>query len=90
MQSLRISADAEADLLALARAATSPALVEEFRGAFRQLAEFPESGHLHRDLPSSLRVLQVGRWLVVHRLRGDFVEVARIVHGSQDLRRIEF
>ncbi len=65
-------------------------MIEECQRAFRQLREFPETGHPHQHLPARYRVLAVGRWLIVHSLTGTTVEVVRIIHGSQDLRRIEF
>jgi toxin ParE1/3/4 len=86
---------AESDLIRLAdyvsdqSAVLALSLIDECQRAFGQLRDFPESGHPHVHLPDPYRVLPIRGWLVVHRLDPEYVEVVRIVHGSQDLRRLE-
>jgi toxin ParE1/3/4 len=51
------------------------------------LAKFPESGRTGRQ-PDTRELLFAGLpYLAVYRLRGESVEVLRIVHGAQDWAR---
>lgn len=52
-------------------------------GAIGQLAEFPESGRLGRKPGTRELVFPRLPFLAVYRLRGNAVEIVRILHGAQ-------
>jgi toxin ParE1/3/4 len=52
------------------------------------LERFPESGRTRAEILPELRSTLVGKYVLFYRVRGDVVEVLRILHGRRDLRRI--
>lgn len=57
-------------------------------GVWRQLGDFPGSGHGHASLSARFRVLAMERWLVIYEAGPAPVEVAAIVDGRRDLREL--
>ena len=52
------------------------------------LSRFPELGRARVDILPELRSTLVGKHVLFYRIRGEVVEVLRILHGRRDLRRI--
>ncbi|MEM9555500.1 MAG: type II toxin-antitoxin system RelE/ParE family toxin [Acidobacteriota bacterium] len=64
-----------------------------FESMLEQLATFPEMAPLRPeyDPPGRrFRYCTVGSFLIVYRVRADRLEVARILHGSRDMRHVEW
>jgi toxin ParE1/3/4 len=49
------------------------------------LADHPQMGASRPDIAPDLRMLPVGNYLVLYRIRGDNVDVVRIVRGGRNL-----
>jgi plasmid stabilization system protein ParE len=53
-----------------------------------RLERYPRLGRAVPELGSvSVRELIVGNYRLIYRLRGEYVEIERVLHGSQDLLR---
>ena len=52
------------------------------------LGQFPELGRVRDEILPGIRSTLVGKHVLFHRIRGDSVELLRIVHGRRDLPRI--
>ena len=62
---------------------------DEFFDAFTKLAQTPGIGHLRRDLAAEdIRFWKVRQFLIVYRIRGDRLEIVRVLHGARDVRNI--
>lgn len=83
---------AEEDLLEIwlfiARDSASAAdrLLDRIDQKCRALADHPAIGPVRSDLGPDIRVLFVGRYLVLYRVRRQRIEIVRVVHGARDLR----
>jgi toxin ParE1/3/4 len=51
--------------------------------AVAHLAEFPEAGRPGRRLGTRELVVSRSPYLVAYRLRGNMIEILRVLHGSQ-------
>lgn len=70
-------------------AAYAAAVGERIVAAAEQLRQYPRLGRVVPELgDETLRELIVGNYRVVYQVHRRQVEVAAIIHGSQDLRRI--
>lgn len=58
--------------------------VDDLIEPIEQLAHFPESAPLRLDIARDVRVLAFGSYLILRRIRGQMVEVVRIVHRARD------
>jgi toxin ParE1/3/4 len=83
-------ADLEAILAGLE--AKSPGQAGKFAAGVDEkceaLGRFPEMGRARDEILSGLRSTLVGKYVLFYRIRGEVVEVLRILHGRRDLRRI--
>ena len=50
------------------------------------LKDFPESGVAKPDLAPDARMLVERPYLIFYRIRPDFVQVIRVLHGARDIR----
>jgi addiction module RelE/StbE family toxin len=57
--------------------------VERILAAAARLAEFPETGRPGRRAETRELVVSRTPYLVPYRVRGEFVEVLRVLHGRQ-------
>jgi toxin ParE1/3/4 len=86
----RLAADAIADLDAIfgyiaednPRRAVS--FIDEIIGRFDAIAERPLSYPAREDLAPGLRAGLHRPYLILFRITGDTVEIARVVHGARD------
>jgi toxin ParE1/3/4 len=95
MSQARFSSEAEADLLDIAAfiAQDNPVAAREWLTAVRDrcnlLAQHPLSGELRQGFGvAGCRSVTVGVYVIFFRPRGKGVEIARILHGSRDLRTL--
>jgi toxin ParE1/3/4 len=63
-------------------------MIELFDEKFNLLAEHPGIGQMRDELEPGLRSLPVGSYLIFYRAVPGGIEVARVLHGSRNLRRI--
>ena len=86
----RAQADLEAILEELESKSTPAA--ERFAASVdrkcQALGRIPELGRARDEILLGLRSTPVGKYVLFYRLRGEVVEVLRIVHGRRDLGRI--
>lgn len=52
------------------------------------LGRFPEMGRAREEIIPGLRSTLVGKYVLFYRIRGEVVEVLRVLHGRRDLPRI--
>jgi len=94
MATVRRSAKAEADLQAILQTLeqSSPAVADRYANEFQikscALAKFPELGRLRPEIAHGIHSTLVRPYVVFYRIQGDDVQILRILHGRQDLRRI--
>lgn len=55
---------------------------------FARLGEMPGIGAPRPELEPHLRILPVGRYLIVYRHLGDDAVILRIVHGAREWERL--
>ena len=62
--------------------------VDEVYQRCERLVQFPETGRRRDELLPGLRSLPIGRYIVFYRLRGEAVEIARVLSAYRDLDAI--
>ena len=91
-RTIRRTAAAEDDLLEIWRtiAADNPAAADRVLDAIERkcqlLAMFPEAGPARDDIAPGLRYLVQGSYLILYRVAGSRVLIARVVHGRRQLK----
>jgi toxin ParE1/3/4 len=68
--------------------AAADRLTDSFDEKLKMLAEAPGLGTKRDELLPGLRSFPVGSYLLFYREVSGGIEVARIVHGARDLRRL--
>jgi toxin ParE1/3/4 len=70
----------------------NPAAADRYAAAFvekgQALAQFPELGRTRPEIAPDLRSTLVKPYVIFYRIRGDVVQILRILHGARDLRSI--
>jgi toxin ParE1/3/4 len=62
--------------------------VEMLFDKFSLLAAHPLLGEARSDLGADLRSFVAGNYVVVYRVGGDEIEIARVAHGARDIRSL--
>jgi len=96
MKKFVITAQGRRDLLAIwhylaaeVNAATANRILAEFYDAIALLAEWPKMGHTRPDVVDPrYRFWNVYRYIIVYRADRQPLMIARVVHGSREMRRI--
>ena len=94
MAVVRRSPQAEADLEAILDdlEAKDPAVSARYALAFAEkgdaLGRFPEMGRARPEIAPGLRSTLVAPYVLFYQIAGDEVQILRILHGKQDLRRV--
>jgi toxin ParE1/3/4 len=89
---LRLTPQAEADLIAIwtyiARANPDAAdrLLDRLEQKSALLVQYPHLGMARDDIRPGVRHFPVGNYLILYRIAGDGIEVARYVHGRRRLQ----
>lgn len=60
-------------------------MVERLAAGVARLADFPESGRARPEIGAGARSVVVGRYLVLYRINGEFVDVVRVIHGAREI-----
>lgn len=60
-----------------------------FASKFEFLAGQPRAGRSRPEIASGVRSLPVGSYLVLYRIVGKSVEIARVVHGARNLPDVQ-
>lgn len=63
-------------------------LFDTLRESFPKLAKFPQMGRQRSELAPFLRSFPVKNYLIFYRPIDEGIEIARILHGSQDIETI--
>jgi toxin ParE1/3/4 len=88
---VRFTPEARADLreIALRIADRNPVraltYVDEIESRAHRIGEFPHAGPPRPQWGEDIRIAVHGKYLIVHRVRGETVQILRIVHGARDL-----
>jgi plasmid stabilization system protein ParE len=87
----RAASDADEIILYLAQHSQPAAdeFVELLDGAFDRLSTYPMIGVARDRLYPGIRILVVERYLVVHRIRGDVVDIITILDRRRDSATLE-
>lgn len=64
------------------------AWVDEVDERLHLLAEMPGAGRERPEFGDQLRSFPVGDYLIIYRALNDGIEVARVLHGARNLRRL--
>lgn len=89
-----ISEQAEDDLsdiwayVALDNTAAADKLISTLRQKCQLLAEFPGGGPERPELSRGLRSFPVGNYVIFYRPAPHGVDVARVIHGKRNIKRI--
>jgi len=75
------------DYIARDNPARAVTFISELRAHCRRLADFPEAAPLRPGVGDDVRMAVHGRYLILYVVRGDTLEIRRVVHGSRDLFR---
>ena len=51
----------------------------------QRLIEFPRSGPERSDIADGLRVIKVGKYLLLYRINAKGVDIVRVLHSARDL-----
>ena len=54
-----------------------------------KLVDYPAIGPARDDIGPGIRMLSVGRYLILYRQRRDRVEIVRVVHGARDVSNLD-
>lgn len=60
-------------------------MVATLKEKCRALASTPMMGRTCNELASGLRSFPVGSYIIFYRIAGENIEIARIIHGAQDI-----
>jgi toxin ParE1/3/4 len=57
-------------------------------GQLKTLAQFPGVGPAREELAAGLRSCPLGSYVIFYRVVKGGIEVARVLHGARNLRRV--
>ena len=66
--------------------AAAETMIRRLATALRRLEGNPLMGPHRPDIRLGVRLLPVGRYLVLYRIQDDGVEIVRVVHGARNLK----
>jgi toxin ParE1/3/4 len=94
MRTIRLSIDAELDLLEIWNylaeydEVSADSLIDEIVAKYEMLIDFPEMGHIWVKTSQDYRILNAGKYIIFYRLIPSGVAIARVIHGSRNLTDI--
>lgn len=92
MARLQFSADARRDLkeinLYIARDKLDAARkwVHRIRSKCKLLAKNPQLGDAHEEFGKGVRSSYLGHYIIFFRVKGEFVEIMRVMRGDRDIK----
>lgn len=63
-------------------------MIDRFDKALKMLAQHPLAGRSREDCAPNLRGFPIRSYILFYRPISDGIELARVLHGAQELRRI--
>ena len=91
---LELTSEAEADMegigdrIAVHSPMRAASYVKELRQRCSKILILPHAGAPRPQWGEGIRIVIHGKYLIVHRVRDDTVQILRVVHGSRDLDRL--
>lgn len=88
---VEFAAEARGDLgeIAMKIARRSPVAahryVDKIERRAQQLGELPGTGTPRPEWGADIRVARLGKYLIIHRIRDDAVQILRVLHGARDI-----
>lgn len=76
------------DRIALCNPRRAVTYIREIRTKAFGIGDFPHSGAPRPQWGANIRIVIHGKYLIIHRVRGDTVQVLRVVHGARDLEAL--
>jgi toxin ParE1/3/4 len=73
------------DFIAADNVRAADALIDRIEATFDMLADTPLAGRARSDLTRNLRSFPVGNYIIFYVPIPDGIEVARVMHGRQDI-----
>ena len=70
------------------RGQSGTSVVIHSRDSARGLGDFPGAWPARPQWGDGIRIRIVGHYIIAYRVRGDEVQVLRILHGARDLDRV--
>ena len=65
--------------------AAATRMIERLAAGVARLADFPESGRARPEIGMGARSIVVGRYLVLYRVNGEYVDIVRVIHGAREI-----
>ena len=62
--------------------------IDRVNDALTMLAQFPEAGRARTEIAPRVRSLPVSSYILFYRPMSDGIDLARVLHGARDLRRL--
>jgi toxin ParE1/3/4 len=59
--------------------------VGEIEARIAKISNLPKAGRLRPEWGADVRSTPFGNYLIVWRLRGDVLQILRVIHGARDL-----
>lgn len=90
----RKSPEAEEDLLTIwffiaeDNKTIATQFIDRLHGQMKDLAMFPQIGRLREDLAPRLRMFPVDNYIIFYREISDGIEVARVLNGRLNMRKL--
>ena len=73
------------DYIALDNPARALTYIDELQRRIAKLGELPQAGRSRPEWADGVRSTPFGSYLIVWWIRGDLIEILRVVHGARDL-----
>lgn len=76
------------DYISANNPAAADRLLASFYETFKLLAANPGAGRRRDEFSPGLRSFPIGNYLVFYRQSDSSIEIARVLHGGRDMRRL--
>ncbi|MCL2640198.1 MAG: type II toxin-antitoxin system RelE/ParE family toxin [Phycisphaerales bacterium] len=63
-------------------------VIEQILDVFRRLADTPRMGRQREELAAGLRSHPFGNYIILYKIRGEYIEITRIIHSARNLHAI--
>jgi toxin ParE1/3/4 len=77
--------EATGDYIAADNPARAVSFVRQLKALCLKLGENPLRYRLHPEIGPAMRLVAMGRYVILYRIVGEAVRVERVVHGARDL-----
>lgn len=59
-----------------------------FKATFLRLVQFPQMGRERNDLIIGLRVIPIGKYVILYQIHDDVLEIVRVRYGATDIKNL--